>query len=139
MLAIFVEKGTADGHKITYKSSADEYINVRTGNVVIQIQEIPHAVYERKQNDLRITIDITLKEALLGFKKTLTHLDGHPVVVDRSNQVTKPGLQIRIKNEGMPVFEQYGDYGDLIVTCTVNLPKQLTSEQQRLFRDLFRN
>jgi DnaJ-class molecular chaperone len=139
MLAIFVEKGTADGHKITYKSSADEYINVRTGNVVIQIQEIPHAVYERKQNDLRITIDITLKEALLGFKKTLTHLDGHTVVVDRLNQVTKPGLQIRIKNEGMPVFEQYGDYGDLIVTCTVNLPKQLTSEQQRLFRDLFRN
>ncbi len=86
-----------------------------------------------------MTIDITLKEALLGFKKQLTHLDGHKVVVDRSNQVTKPGLQIRIKGEGMPVFEQYGDFGDLIVTCTVKLPTQLTSEQQRLFRELFRN
>jgi DnaJ-class molecular chaperone len=85
MLAIFIEKGTVDGHKITYKSSADEYINVRTGNIVIQVVEIPHAVYERKQNDLRVTIDITLKEALLGFKKQLTHLDGHKVVVDRSN------------------------------------------------------
>jgi curved DNA-binding protein len=53
--------------------------------------------------------------------------------------VTKPGLQIRIKGEGMPVFEQYGDFGDLIVTCTVKLPTQLTSEQQRLFRELFRN
>ncbi len=48
MLAIFIEKGTVDGHKITYKSSADEYINVRTGNIVIQVVEIPHAVYERK-------------------------------------------------------------------------------------------
>lgn len=36
-LSIFVEKGAADGHKITYKNSADEYINVRTGNVIVTV------------------------------------------------------------------------------------------------------
>ncbi len=37
-LTIFVEKGAPDGHKLTYKNSADEYINVRAGNVVVEVQ-----------------------------------------------------------------------------------------------------
>jgi DnaJ-class molecular chaperone len=71
-------------------------------------------------------IDITLKEALLGFEKVISHLDGHLVTIDRIDQVTKPGLMIRIKGEGMPVFQNYGDYGDLLVTFIVNFPEELT-------------
>ena len=35
-------------------------------------------------------IRITLKEALLGFKREITHLGGHVVVVEETG-VTKPG------------------------------------------------
>jgi len=42
--------------------------------------------------------------------------------------VTKPGLLVRLKGEGMPVFNAYGDYGDMLVTCNVILPQTLTSE-----------
>jgi DnaJ-related protein SCJ1 len=121
-----VEKGAPDNHKITYKASADEYINVRTGNVVVQVQEVPHPLFERKTNELKVQVHITLKEALLGFKKTITHLDGHEVTVDRIGIVTKPGLMVRLKGEGMPVYGAYGDYGDMLVTCIVNLPEELT-------------
>jgi len=65
---------------------------------------MPHLVFERKEKDLKIKLEISLEEALLGFKRTITHLDGHKVEVNRENQVTKPGLMIRIKKEGMPVF-----------------------------------
>jgi len=40
-------------------------------------------VFERKQNDLKIKIDISLREALLGFEKVISHLDGHLVTIDR--------------------------------------------------------
>ena len=129
-LSIFVEKGAPDGHKITYKNSADEYINVRTGNIIVEVQEVPHPLFDRKINDLKVKIDITLKEALLGFKKTITHLDGHEVIVDRTGVVTKPGLMVRLKGEGMPVFGAYGDYGDMLVTHIVNLPQELSEEQK---------
>lgn len=77
---------------------------MRAGNVVVTVQEIPHPIFERKNNDLKIKIDVTLEEALLGFSRTIKHLDGHNVYVDRKDMVTKPGLLIRLKGEGMPVF-----------------------------------
>jgi len=104
VLSIYVDRGTPDNHKATYKNTADEYVNVKAGNIVATIQEMPHLVFERKEKDLKIKLEISLEEALLGFKRTITHLDGHKVEVNRENQVTKPGLMIRIKKEGMPVF-----------------------------------
>lgn len=66
-LMIWVEKGTPDGHVITYKDAADEYINVRPGNINIKVIQLDHPVFERKNDDLKTRIHITLKQALLGF------------------------------------------------------------------------
>lgn len=72
-----------------------------------------------------MSLDITLKQALLGFTKYVKHLDGHTVTIDRADQVTKPGLVLRVKGEGMPVFGHYGDHGDLLITIVVEFPKTL--------------
>ena len=88
-LTVFVEKGIPDGHEYVriifvinsmfvqkFREAADEYVNVRAGEVIIKVQTIPHKVYERDRDDLKTTVIITLKQALLGFEKELTHLDG---------------------------------------------------------------
>jgi DnaJ-class molecular chaperone len=31
-----------------------------------------------------------------------------------------------MKGEGMPLFEHYGDFGDMLVTCIVKMPTELT-------------
>ena len=127
-LRIWVEKGTPDGHTIEYKDAADEYVNVRPGAIKIKVILLDHPVFERKGNDLKTRIHISLKEALLGFEKTLKHLDGHVVKIDRRDKVTKPGLMERFKEEGMPVFEQYSEVGDLMVTYIVDMPEKITDE-----------
>jgi len=66
-LRIWVEKGTPDGHTIQYKDAADEYINVRSGAVNIKVVALEHDVFERKGDDLKVRVHLTLKEALLGF------------------------------------------------------------------------
>ena len=134
---IWVDKGVPDGHVIEYKDAADEYINVRPGSIKVKVIQLDHPVFERKENDLKTRIHITLKEALLGFTKTLTHLDGHEVEIDRRDKLTKPGLMERFKGEGMPVFEQYGEAGDLLITYIVDLPDKLTDEQKKLFEEFF--
>jgi hypothetical protein len=34
---VYIDKGAPDGHTITQKDAADEYINVRSGSVVIKV------------------------------------------------------------------------------------------------------
>jgi DnaJ family protein B protein 11 len=91
-LYVFVEKGTKDNHVIEFNDAADEYINIRAGKVLVKVEEIPHPTFVRKGNDLKLTVEITLKEALLGFVKEINHLDGHEVELDRFGKVTKPGF-----------------------------------------------
>ena len=73
---------------------------------------------------------------MLGFKKELTHLDGHKVVINRK-KITKPGEVEKIKGEGMPIYEYPSDFGDLLVTFEVELPKVLSDEQKEVFKKVF--
>ena len=74
---------------------------------------------------------------MLGFAKEIEHLDGHFVYINRKGKTTKPGLMERFKGEGMPVFEHYGDFGDMLVTYIVDLPERLSNEQLILFKQFF--
>lgn len=115
-LTVFVERGIPDGHEYVriksfipcvqkFREAADEYVNVRAGEVIIKVQTIPHKIFERDRDDLKTTAIITLKQALLGFEKELTHLDGRKVKLNRKGKITKPGEVEKIRGEGMPVYE----------------------------------
>ena len=100
-------------------------MNTRAGDVVFKVETIPHPVFERVQNDLKATVKISLKQALLGFEKELTHLDGRTIKLTR-NKITRPGDIEKIRSEGMPVYEVPSEKGDLIITYEVELPKVLS-------------
>jgi DnaJ-related protein SCJ1 len=63
-----------------------------------------------------------LREALLGFKRELKHLDGRNVEIDREGQMTKPGFMQTIKEEGMPKTGDNSERGDLHVDFVVEFP-----------------
>lgn len=69
-------------------------------------------------------------QALLGFTRNLTHLDGHVVSLVRKG-VTQPGFVQTIKGEGMPLFNHPIAHGDLFVEYNVVLPTQLSKETRR--------
>ncbi len=100
------------------------------------METLPHPVFTREGNNLKMNVKISLKQALLGFKKEITHLDGHKVLIEKK-KITRPGEVEKIKGEGMPVYEYPSDYGDLIVTYEVEFPKVLDTEQKELFKKVF--
>jgi hypothetical protein len=69
-------------------------------------------------------------QALLGFSRNLTHLDGHVVPLERKG-VTQPGFVQTIKGEGMPHFENPSSQGDLFVEYNVVLPTQLSTQTRQ--------
>ena len=70
---------------------------------------------------------VTLKEALLGFKKRILHLDGHFVEVEKTS-VTHPDQKQKFKGEGMPKHNFPSEKGNLIVTFKIDFPKKISEE-----------
>ena len=86
------------------------------------------------------------KQALLGFEKNITHLDGRTLQVVRK-AVTQPGMPFFlqhagflkvsvgfvqvVKGEGMPSFGSKSSKGDLFIEYSVVLPVELTPDIRR--------
>jgi DnaJ-related protein SCJ1 len=84
---------------------------------------------------LFIDMEISLEEALLGFKKRLNHLDNHLVeVASNYNEVIQPFQWKVVQGEGMPKKNYYSEFGDLHAKMIVNFPKSLNEEQKRLIK-----
>ena len=49
---------------------------------------------------------------------------------------TQNGTTVRLKGKGFPVYKKEGEFGDLMVTYNVQLPKDLTDEERELFLQL---
>jgi DnaJ-related protein SCJ1 len=49
---------------------------------------------------------------LIGFKRRLTHLDGHIVEVERT-VMTEPSQVVTVAGEGMPKYQSASDKGTM--------------------------
>ena len=72
-----------------------------------------------------------LRDALLGFERTIRHFDGHSVVIRHGpTQVASHGQILRLKGEGLPVHGVPSEFGDLFVTLDIAMPKAITQEER---------
>lgn len=136
-LDVNVEKGMADGAKIEFENSADEHPDFAAGHVIFTIVTQPHANFTRKGDDLFMDYHISLLEALVGFRRSIPHLDGHEVLV-ASNKITQPNEVVRVKEEGMPKHESGSERGDLHVKFIIDFPTALSAEQRAGFAQIFK-
>jgi len=84
-----VNAGEKDGNRYFFKDSGNQLPHHRSGDVVVELNVKRHPVFERIGDHLYMTIRLSLKEALLGFKKTYLFLDGKQLIIE-SNDVTQP-------------------------------------------------
>lgn len=129
-IVIEIERGMPDGHRVTFPRAGDQSsdIDEAPGDVIYTLRTQPHARFKRRGNDLYMSQPLTLKEALVGFKKSFKHLDGHSVELKR-NKITQPNFVLKVAKEGMPHHEFGSDKGDLYVTFTVIIPTKLSADQ----------
>ena len=119
-----IEQGMPDGEEIVFKYESEQKPGQIPGDVVMKLKSIPHNTFKRNRDTLSMKLAIPLRAALLGFETAFKHLDGHSVSVKRSG-VTKPGQVLRIKGEGMPKHGTPSEFGDLLITFTVDFPKSV--------------
>ena len=94
----------------------------RYGDLHVRVNVDHHDHFQREGRMLYTTLDISIVQALLGVKSTLTHLGGHTVKVETMpGVVAKHGSAMRLTGEGLPSYHGQGK-GDLVVHFNVKFP-----------------
>eukprot|EP00124_Ichthyophonus_hoferi_P000179 Ihof_evm16s6 gene=Ihof_evmTU16s6 len=129
ILEVEVERGMANDEVLTFPHMADHSPDFQAGDVVYTLDTVRHPVYTRKGSHLYAHMSITLKEALLGFVKTLRHLDGRTIEVSHTT-VTQPGQVITIVNQGMPKHQFPSEFGNMYVEISIAMPTSLSDSSK---------
>jgi len=109
--------GLEDGTKIRAAGRGEEGPGGR-GDAIITLAIEPHRFFTREGDDIRLTLPVTLGEAVLGAKVKVPTPDG-PVMLTIPKGATS-GKVLRIKGRGFP--GRKGERGDQLVTLSVDLP-----------------
>ncbi len=105
------------------------------GDLYLTVSVRPHALYERKGDDLYSEIAVPLTLAVLGGEVEVPTLKGK--VSLRIPPETQNGRIFRLGGRGMPHLKGDG-FGDLYVKVKVVLPTGLTPRERELFEELRR-
>merc|ERR1719322_678543 len=81
ILEVSVDKGMEDGQKITFADEGDQEPGLEPGDIIIVLDEKEHATFKRNGTDLVMKMDISLTEALCGFKKAIATLDNRTLII----------------------------------------------------------
>lgn len=129
ILTIDIKPGWKKGTKITFPEKGNEQPNVIPADLVFIIDEKPHSVFTRDGNDLIVTQNISLVEALTGYTVNLTTLDGRRLTIPVNN-VIHPSYEEVVPGEGMPIQKEPTKRGKLRIKFNIKFPTRLTAEQK---------
>ncbi|KAG0150426.1 hypothetical protein CROQUDRAFT_652336 [Cronartium quercuum f. sp. fusiforme G11] len=141
-----VKPGWKAGTKVKFPATGNEDSHGRAAAMVFEVTEKPHSRFTREGDDLIYNYQISLVEALTGSsptnsnvstKRTLKHLDDRtiqfnlPLPNSNGGQPIKPGQEIVIPNEGMPITRKGSlkSKGDLRIRIQIEFPNRLSSTQ----------
>jgi len=129
-LEVEIDKGAPDGKRYVFQGESDEFPGVDPGDVQVEIMVDKHKNFIRKGADLVYTANISLLEALTGFKMVVTHLDDRKILIqNKPGEVIKPGMLKTVRDCGMPFFEGGYRFGNLYLAFNIVFPEKLDKNQ----------
>ncbi len=107
------------------------------GDLYVEVEEEPHELFTRDGADLHCTVKLPMTAAALGTALPLPTLMGSEEIDIEPG--TQHGAVRTLRGKGMPRLRSNGrvdGQGDLLVHVDVQVPTNLTKEQQELLRQL---
>lgn len=134
-LRITIPAGIANGQTIKLKGQGAPGANGGpAGDLYITFNIPEDNRFGRVGDDLYVTASLDVYTAILGGEQIVETMGG------KVKLKVKPGTQsdskVRLKGKGFPVYKHEGQFGDLIVTYSINIPTNLTDKQTELFREI---
>lgn len=137
-IEIDIPKGIFNGAqmRIEGKGNAPENSNGEglNGDLYVVYHEIEDKTFKRDMNDLIMSINISVVDALLGSVKRIKTIDNKTFDIT-IREGMQDGNKIRINGQGMPIYNSL-NRGNLIGIISINMPSSLNEKEKKLLKEL---
>ncbi|MGD2253647.1 MAG: DnaJ C-terminal domain-containing protein [Anaerolineales bacterium] len=106
----------------------------RAGDLYLVVHVESDARFNRKKDDLHVSMPVGLYTAVLGGQVRVPTPAG-PVLLTLPPG-SQPGQTFRLQGRGMPQLRNPSKHGNLYVRLKIKLPRNLSEEESELFRKL---
>jgi molecular chaperone DnaJ len=132
-LSITIPPGTDDGSLIRLKGQGSRSPEGGApGDLLVEVSVTPDRFFSRRGLDVIAEVPLNLAQAMLGSKIRVRTLRGERVEL-KIPPGTQSGTVFRLKGQGI---ESQGKRGDQLVRVRVELPEKLSSEEEKMVREL---
>ncbi|TWU33335.1 molecular chaperone DnaJ [Novipirellula artificiosorum] len=133
-LTVEIPAGVDDGMRVRLQNEGEASPDGGPpGDCYCFISVMPHPLFKRNNSDLILQLPISYTQAALGADIEVPTLDGPNSL--QVNAGTQTGDVFTLKGQGI-VDPRGGRAGDLLVQVFIEVPKKLSSEQEKLLREL---
>jgi molecular chaperone DnaJ len=131
---ISIPAGIANGEMMRMSGMGEAIAGGVTGDLYVKVNVSSHKIWRREGNDLVITHEIKLTDALLGARHTIEGLDGSIDIEIAPGAST--GEVLRVKGRGVPHVHEKNRRGDALVKLTIAMPKKLSKKAMAFIEGL---
>lgn len=133
-LVVDVPAGVDDGMRLRLSGEGESGLyGGPPGNLYVMLHVKPHPFFQRRENDILLSVNINIAQAALGDEIRVPTLDGEEKLTIAAG--TQPGTVVRLKGRGVPRLHGSGR-GDQIVILNVSIPTNLDAHQKALLAEL---
>ena len=130
-LSVNVPSGIEDGTRIRLSGEGSAGLRgAAAGDLYVFVNIAAHAFLRREQANLFCTMPIPFDLAVAGGALDVPLLNGKKIKLTLPSS-TQSGKQFRLRGKGMPIMRTR-NHGDLYVQVEVEMPDNLSREQQKL-------
>jgi molecular chaperone DnaJ len=133
-IKVTVPAGVQEGNYIPLRGQANAgRRNGPAGDLIVVIEEEPHASFKRNGDDIIYDLWISFPKAVMGGEVEIPTLSGKAkLVIDAG---TPAGRMLRMRERGIPHLNNYGR-GDELVRVNVWVPSKVNSKETELLKEL---
>lgn len=125
-LDVKIPQGTADGQTIRLRGKGGPGIGGGpAGNALVSLSVGTHPIFRRDENDIAVTLPITLDEAILGGKVQVPTIDG--TVNLNIPKGASSGQILRLRGRGVKIAKR-DQPGDQLVELRIVTPPEIDDE-----------
>ena len=105
-----------------------------SGDLFLVVKVRPHKLFTRSGAHLRVDVFVAVTTAVLGGKVSVPTLDGLVNLTIPAG--TQGGQTFRLSGKGMPQLRKKDNFGDLLATIKIRVPKELSDKEKSLYEEL---
>ena len=133
-IEVTIPEGVDTGYQLRISGKGSAGINGGpNGDIYIEFKVKSHPLFEREDEDIYLTVPLTITEAILGSKKEIPTLTGNVILEVKPG--TNSGDKVKLKGKGVKKINSFGK-GNLYVVYKVIMPDRLSMAQKRLIKEL---